>query len=71
MATAPAALRVKSAVAPLVMAGAAADPTVMVRVSVAVLPEILVAEIVTGYVPAVPLAGVPEMVAELVPGSPH
>ena len=48
MATAPAWFRVKSATDPLVMVGAAAALTVMVRASVAVLPEELVAEMVTG-----------------------
>ena len=67
--TAPALLTVKSATGS-VRVGDAAEPTVIVRSSVDVLPEILVAEIVTGYVPAVPLAGVPEMVAAVVPGVP-
>jgi hypothetical protein len=53
----------KSATDPLVMVGAAAAFTVMVSASVAVLPEELVAEMVTLKVPAVPLAGVPPMVA--------
>ena len=48
IAAAPAWFSVKSAVAPLVMAGAAAVFTVMVSDSVAVLPEALVAEMVTG-----------------------
>ena len=69
MATAPEVLSVKSA-AGKTMVGAAAEPTVIVRSSVDVLPEMLVAEIVTGYVPAVPLAGVPEMVAAVVLGVP-
>ena len=59
IATAPALLRVKSACRS-VRVGAAAESTVIVRASVDVLPEMLVAEIVTGYVPAVPLAGVPD-----------
>ena len=48
IATAPAWFSVKSAVDELVMVGAVAAFTVMVRFSVARLPEELVAEIVTG-----------------------
>ena len=48
IATAPAWLSVKSATEPLVMAGAADALTVMVTTSVAVLPEALLAEMVTG-----------------------
>ena len=48
IATAPAWFSVKSATDPLVMVGAAAVFTVMVSASVAVLPEELVAEMVTG-----------------------
>ena len=48
---------------PLVMVGALAFVTVMVTASVAVLPEALVAEKETEYVPAVPLAAAPEIVA--------
>ena len=47
-AAAPAAFRVKNAVLPLVMVGAAAALTVMVSDSVAWLPEELVADRVTG-----------------------
>ena len=47
-ATAPAWFSVKSATDPLVMVGAAAAFTVMARDSVAVLPEELVADRVTG-----------------------
>src|SRR5262249_36195092 len=62
IATAPPWFTVKKAVLALVMAGAVAAFTVMVSARVAVLPEELVADRLTGYVPAVPLAGVPEIV---------
>src|ERR1035441_2958332 len=61
-AKAPAVLSVKEALDPLVMAGALAAATVMVRASWAVLPETLVAEMVTGKVPT-PAVVVPLMVA--------
>ena len=48
IATAPAWFSVKDAVAPLVMTGAAAAFTVTVSAKVAVLPDTLVAVIVTG-----------------------
>src|SRR5664280_2953854 len=62
-ANAPLWLRVKYAAAPLVMVGGVEAVTERARARVAVLPEALVAETVTGYVPLVPLAGVPAMVA--------
>ena len=52
----------KNAAAGLVMTGAVAALTVMVSARVDVLPETLVAEIVTGKVPAGPVA-LPAMVA--------
>ena len=59
IATSPALLMVKSATGS-VRVGAATESTVMVRASVDVLPDALVAEIGTWYVPTV--VGVPAMV---------
>jgi hypothetical protein len=53
-AKAPDWLRVKKAVAPLVMVGGPDVATVTVRASVATLPVLLVAEMDTGKVPAPP-----------------
>jgi hypothetical protein len=59
----PALLRVKKAEVPLVMRGALDALTLIESARVAVLPDELVAEIDTGYVPVVPAAAMPEIVA--------